>query len=153
MFGIFSNQKKVEKEAADRIGVELHRQIRAALERGGKEVESRTISFFIAGYLFGFIRAGFTIQGIPGEQAADKYVRHICDGVIPKRLYEIFERYLAALELAKSLDKKEEIEQFEVGVNVGIYDSAVFNPLSGVQANNLFKYLASQELQYELMPK
>jgi hypothetical protein len=148
MFGLFDKQKKAEKEAANRIGIELHKQIKTALEHGGSEAENRTVSTFMAGYLYGFIRISFTTQGIPGEAAADKHIRYICDGVIPKRLYEIFERQLAALELAKSLDKNDEIEQFEVGVEVGAYDAGIFGPFSNVQANNLTNFLLGKEVEY-----
>ncbi len=147
MFGLFK-QHKAEKEAANRIGVELHRQLKEALTGGGKEAEQRVASFFVVGYLHGFVTIGFSTQGISGEQAADKYLRYICDGVMPNKLYEIFERLLSALELAKSLGKNEEIEQFELGFEVGVFDAGALNYSTNLQANNLTTYLIGKEVEY-----
>ena len=43
----------------------------------------------------------FTITGVSGERAVNKYIRQILDGVLPNKLYEIFNGQLAALEVAK----------------------------------------------------
>lgn len=152
MFG-FLKQRKVEKDAANKIGVEIHRQIMSAFQIDETTTGDRIPTFFTIGYIFGFIRIGFTTLGLDGEQATNKWTRHICDGVLPGRLYEIFERLLAAMELAKSLNKEDEIKQFEVGVEVGIFDASALGYFSDTTANNLTKYLVGEEVEYSSLPE
>jgi hypothetical protein len=147
MFGLF--KKKEHKEAANKIGIELHRQIFDALKENESEAGVRISSPFVAGYLYGFVRIGFGALGYDGEKVSEKYFKYICNGILPKKLYEIFERQLAALELAKDLGREEEGEMFELGVEVGVYDSGSLNTFSSEIAENLYKYLTGQELQYK----
>ena len=152
MFG-FLKERKAEKDAADKIGVEIHRQIMSAFQRNEAITGTRIPSFFTVGYLYGFVRIGFTTLGINGEQAADKWMKHICDGVLPGRLWESFGRLLAALELAKSLNKEDEIKLFEVGIEAGAFDAGAFNPFSNTKASNLAKYLVGDDIEYSPLPE
>lgn len=151
MFGLFG--KKEHKEAANRIGVEIHRQLIEALQTDELSASNNLSSAFTAGYLTGFIWFGFTSQGYEGEKLLNKYTKHIFNGVLPGKLYDIFNKQYAALELAKQLGKTDEIELYEKAIQVGVYDSGVFNVFNHNEANNLFNYLTNQELQYEEMPE
>ena len=149
MLGFFG--KKEHKELADRIGVEIHRQLFEALKVNETDAGVRLSSVFIVGYLYGFISFSFSVRGYDGEKLSDKYTKHICNGVLPGKLYDIFMKQLAALEIAKELGKQEEVELFEQGAEVGAYDSGVFKPLVQNEANNMFNYLTNNELSYEKM--
>lgn len=65
MFGLFG--KKEHKEAADRIGVEIHRQLFGALQADEESAKKNLSSAFTTGYLTGFIWFGFTAQGYEGN--------------------------------------------------------------------------------------
>lgn len=127
------------------------------------------------------MRLGFsTITGVIGERAADKHLRHICDGVLPKKLYEIFSRQLAALEIARQMqdqNKKitgsnispaEAITLFETGGEAGAADGSCFMPLGPIyehklrgmnlpattsKPDNLRRYLTGQDLNYRLLQR
>lgn len=160
----FLRERKAERDACTKIGVELHRQIRQAFESNESETGIRLRSFFTVGYLYSFVRIGFVTLGINGEQATDKHLKYICDGVIPKRLYDIFSRMLASLELAKSMDNKtkvipgsditppEAITQFEIGMAAGAFDADCFRSLSDRKTDNLKKYLLGEKLEYSPLP-
>ena len=152
MFGLFGRSKE-EKNAANRIGVKLHRQILEALQKDEQEASKKLSSPFSVGYLYGFIRLGFTHQGMEGERLADKYLKHICNGILPGKLYDIFQRQFAAIELAKDLGKNDEIEQFGIGVEAGAYDAEVFNIFITNETQNLTKYLTNEEIEYKPLPK
>ena len=151
MFGIFG--KKEHKDAANRIGVEIHRQLIEALQTDELSASNNLSSAFTAGYLTGFIWFGFTAQGYEGEELLNKYTKHICNSVLPGKLYEIFNKQYAALEIAKQLGKTDEIELYEKAIQVGVYDSGVFSLFNHNEANNFFNYLTNQGLQYEEMPE
>ncbi len=140
MFNLFGN--KEHKKAANIIGVEIHRQLFGALKVNEGVTNARLTSPFITGYLYGFIRFGFNMQGYQGEALAEKYIKHICDGVLPNRLHEIFQRKLTILESAS----KSEVEKFEKGVEVGVYDSGAFNDFTDFEANNMYKFLVKEKL-------
>lgn len=148
---------RVERVARTRIGVELHRQIKEAFNLNEEQTSVRLQTSFCVGYIYGFVRIGFaTITGISGERATDKHLRHICDGVLPGKLYEIFSRQLAALEIARQMEDQDKkipgmqvsptdlIGLFEAGGEAGFSDAGCFASLSGQRANNLTKYLVGE---------
>lgn len=151
MFGLFGNKEL--KDAIRRIGVAIHRQIFDALATNEPEAGMRVSSFFTTGYLYGFIRLGFTHQGYDGEELADKYFRRICNGVLPGRLYDIVQKHFAALDLAKELGRDGEITLFETGIEAGAYDAGAFDVVSPVGARNLFKFLINEDLDYNPLPE
>ena len=149
---MFGFRKKEHKEAANRIGVEIHRQLFEALKVNETVASEGVSSPFITGYLYGFIYLSFTQQGYEGYKLVGKYIKYICNGVLPGELYDIFEKQLTALEIAKELGKGDVIKLFEKGCDVGVYDSHMFDVFVFDEANNMFKYLTGQELEYEPMP-
>lgn len=153
MFG-FLKRRKAERDARDKIGIELHRQIKEAFEQNEQETSVRLSTFFTAGYTYGFVRIGFAhITGVSGECATDKHIRHICDGVMPNKLYEILDQKLKELEIARRTDGKipgskvsrsEAIKLFEIGAEMGMSDTECFNYFFGSKANNLTKFLVGE---------
>lgn len=167
---------RLEREARKRIGIELHRQVKEAFELDEAGTSRRLQTSFCVGYIYYFVRLGFsTITGVVGERAADKHLRHICDGVLPKKLYEIFSRQLSALEVARGMqdqNKKiigfdispaEVIKLFETGGEAGAADGTCFMPLGPIiehklsgmnlppttsKPDNLKRYLTGQELNH-----
>jgi len=94
----FFKRRKAELDTRTKIGVELHRQIKEAFDQNEMETSARLMTFFTAGYVYGFVRIGFfTLTGVRGEQATDKHIRRICDGVLPNKLWENLDRKLSAL--------------------------------------------------------
>ncbi len=175
----FITRWKVEREARERIGTELHRQIKEAFDLNEAETSARLQTSFCVGYIYWFVRLGFsTITGVVGERATDKHLRHICDGVLPGKLYEIFNRQLAALEVARQMGDQERerklkgtaispaeaIKLYEIGSEAGAADGSCFMPLgffyehklhglnlpaTTSKPDNLKRYLTDQQLSYK----
>lgn len=142
----FLKRRRFEREARTRIGVQLHRQIKEAFDLNEREASARLQTSFIT--------------GVSEERATERHLRHICDGVLHNKLYEILIRQLAALEVAQSMsdqDSKipgsgispaESSRLFEIGRKAGFSDPACFIPFHGKAANNLKKYLLGDELDH-----
>lgn len=108
---------------------------------------------FTPGYIYWFVRMGFSVQGIDGGKVIDKQLRLVCDGVIPDKLYDIFQRQLAALKVAQSMDDQTRpirgtnmnpsqlTALFELGVKVGSYDATYLSS----KPINFKKYLLGQQ--------
>ena len=156
MLGFFK-RRRIEREACTKIGLELHRQIKEAFEVNEQQTAQRLHTSFIAGYFYYFVRMGFfTITGIPGERAADKYLRQIFDGVLPNKLYEIFNGQLAALEVASSMeDQNRKIrgtqispsdakQLFEAGAKFGMSDGTCLSSIYSSGPNSLKQYLIGE---------
>ena len=126
----------------------LHRQLLEALRKDEQTAGTRLSTPFIAGYLYAFIRVGFVHQGFDGD-LIDKYLKRICNNVLPYRLYEIFNKQLAMLELAKQLGKLKVEKEFEMGTDVGAYDAGIFGLLYKVEATNMYYYLTNGQLDYK----
>ena len=147
MFGF----KKKYKEQADKIGFALHEQILGALQENEKLAGVKMQSPFFVGYISYFVSTGFIAQGVPSEQL-DKYLKYICDGVLPGRLWKIYRSQLKATEQVQALGG-EPLEDFEKGADVGMWDG--FNLITwdeSASRTNLKSYLLGQELDY-LEPK
>ena len=153
----FFKRRKAELDARTKIGVELHRQIKEAFDKNELETSTRLMTFFTAGYVYGFVRIGFfTLTGVSGEQATDKHIRRICDGVLPNKLWENLDRKLAALEIAKGMDDQhkklrdsdltpaEAIKSFEDGTKIGVHDASFSETFRGNWAHNLKRYLVGE---------
>lgn len=153
----FFKRRRAELDARTKIGVELHRQIKEAFDQNEQETSTRLMTFFTAGYVYGFVRIGFfTLTGVSGEQATDKHIRRICDGVLPNKLWENLDRKLAALEIAKGMDEPhkklrdsdlmpaEAIKSFEDGTKIGVHDASFSETFRGNWAHNLKRYLVGE---------
>lgn len=156
LFG-FLKRRRAIAAASTKIGVALHRQIKEALDEDESRTGENLSTAFVVGYIHWFVRLGFSTQGIDAERLIDKELRVICNGVMPSgKLYEIFERQLAALEIAKGLKDQNRVvvgkswtpaqmlKLFETGSEVGLWDGTCIR----AQPNNLKRYLLGQEMQY-----
>lgn len=153
----FFRRRRAELDARTKIGVELHRQIKEAFEQDELATSTRLMTFFTAGYVYGFVRIGFfTLTGVSGEAATDKHIRHICDGVLPNKLWGSLDRKLAALAIAKGMDNQhkklldsdltpaEAIKSFEDGTKIGFHDASFSETFRGNWAHKLTEYLVGE---------
>ncbi len=153
MFSYFKKRRAI-LEARETIGVELHRQIWAAMNRSELKTSERLSTAFIPGYVYWFVRMGFSSQGMDGGSLVDKHLPIVCDGVIPLKLHTIFQSQLAALEVAHEIkDQFNPIRGtttsparlkalFEKGVEMGVLDGSSLSS----RPDNLRKYLMCEQL-------
>ena len=154
MFG-FLKKRKAINDARNVIGVELHRQIKEALSQNEAMATQKLSTVFTPGYVYWFVRMGFSSQGIDGGQVIDKQLPIVCDGVIPGKLNDIVQRQLAALDVAQSMEDQTKpicgtsmspsqlTELFELGLKAGSYDATCLSS----HPINFKKYLLGQQLQ------
>lgn len=162
MLGLFIKGKR-DKEIANQIGAEIHSQIAEAFEIDEAGTGERLTKSFTAGYIDTFVSFAFLLyletenpsykNHDASQRLRSKYIKHICDGVMPRKLYEIVTRQKTAVELTGSIDtgavtnsdSKEfvldTIESFKAGAIISI-----------PSARNLTRFLTSQELKFEEMP-
>ena len=152
----FLKRRRAELDARTTIGIELHRQLKEAFDQNEMETSSHLLTFFTAGYLYGFVRLGFfTLTGVSGEEATDKHMRRICDGVLPNKLWDDLNRKLEALNIAVGMDDQqktirrgsgltpaESIKLFEDGTKIGGHDASY--TFRGTRAQNLKRYLVGE---------
>jgi hypothetical protein len=151
----FLKKSKLAGEARVRIGTELHRQLKEAMEADQSSTTNRLQTSFVAGYVTSFITAGFIAQlGAAGAEEGTKYFRRICDGVLPKTLYEILQRQLAAVQLAEQLppnpsrksvglqlSPEDMVRQFRSGEQAGATDAEFFSKSNASAPNRLKVFL------------
>lgn len=140
MFAFFRNRRK-ELDASNQIGKRLHSQVYAAMQENAGSASDRLQGPFATGYVYMFIRMSYLEFGIDGETATDRRLKHILEGIIPGRLHDIFQRQLAAVELAKKLGKEEVTKSFESGLQCGASDATHTEPRTGEGPRNLYKHL------------
>jgi hypothetical protein len=154
----YLKRRRAELAARTKIGIELKRQIKEAFDQNELETSTRLMTFFTAGYIYGFVRIGFfTLTGVSGEEATDKHIRRICDGVLPGKLWDDLARKLEALELARGMDDQQKtirrgssltpaegIKLFEDGTKIGLHDASYSETFRGNWAHNLKRYLVGE---------
>lgn len=160
MFDFFKNRKAL-RDARTEIGVVLHRQIRDAIRQDEHSASEKLSTSFSVGYISWIIKAGFSWRGFDDDSILEKHLKHICDGVIPNRLYDIFQRQLDALEIAHGMKDQaskikgtnvspaEVVELFELGSEVGLYDGMHLSE----HTCNFKNYLLGQPLIYKSVRK
>ena len=153
MFGFFKARKAIS-DARNVVGTELHRQLAEALEQNESLATQKLSTAFTPGYIYWFVRLGFSVQGVDGGKIVDDQLRQVCDGVLPGKLYKIFESQLAALQVAKSMSNqaapipgtkvspKQLVELFELGTLAAVHDARVLSS----RPSNFKKYLLGQQV-------
>jgi len=124
MFGVSK-----EKKLATKIGKYLHFQIREALVWNGEEAGVRAVDMFTSAYIYSFIQSVAKVNGFDQEKYVDKFLKHICNGVMPRRLYEAVTRNAAALDISEGLERESVLrarEQFKNGVRAARADTNRF---------------------------
>ena len=146
MFGFFG--KKYKKQE-DIIGEALHAQIYGAMKENSTLANKNLNSSFFVGYLYTYTTVGFSVQGVNGNEA-ENYYEYICNNIIPKTLWEIFNNQLTVIEHSKELSIDKPTKDFELGGNVGMWDAANLIDWDGNKSRtNLKSYLLDQNLNYE----
>jgi len=139
---LFDKGRKYRK-LADRIGNEIHRQLTKAFNERPLLFENAREIAFTAGYLKSFTFVAFSEIGCKDLDVHLKQIRYFCNGVLPDRLWEVFQRGEALNELSESGDREEFIrarEDYELGVNAGIHDGGEFIDTDS-PANNFMNFL------------
>ena len=139
---------KKYKDQADKIGHALHEQIFGVIKENEALASQKLQSPFFVGYLAYFISTGFITQGVPSNQT-DKYMKYVCNGIMPRRLWEIFQKQMKIVEASQAAKRENETKEFEIGAEAGMWDGS--NLISWdrrASKTNLKAYLLSQELEY-----
>lgn len=166
MFKYIKNRRK-EAQIRYFLGVELHRQITTAVNCGGHAATERLQTCFVVGYIFYFVSTGFMEEGFMSDNVTDKHLQHICDGILPKKLYAMLQKQLSAYEISQDIaqsiggpDNKipgtttspaEQKNQFDLGCEVGIWDSQLLS--NAGEPSNLLHYLLGESMMYRPMIK
>ena len=125
---LFGKERKYRK-FADRIENEIHGQLTKAFNERPLLFENAREIAFTAGYLKSFTFVAFSKIGCKDLDVHLKQIRYFCNGVLPDRLWDVFQRGEALNELSKSGDREEFIrarKDYELGVKAGIYDGGEF---------------------------
>lgn len=146
--------RKKHKKEARLIGENLHHQIYTALKVNTELADSNLRSDFVVGYLYYFVASGFAAQGIPAS-TVDKYLKFILDGVLPGKLWALFNSQLGLIELEKqrlAKDGADDDEQslFSIGGKAGMSDGLNLVSWDRVTTrDNLRAYLLGEDLDYK----
>ena len=142
MFG----KKRKFRKVADRIGEVVHLQILQSFEKKEGILGSSNEMVFVSGYLQTFVYVGLSDIGCRDLSVHSKYIKHICNGVLPNRLWDIYQRGEALSELSQSGERQEFIEArkvYELSKDAGISDAHEFF-YNGTPPKNLANYLIGQ---------
>ena len=154
LFFVYVCRKKYKKEA-DIIGVKIHEQIFSALSENEGLASERLNSPFVVGYLYTFTTMAFidlipsSTRTEPADKIMGKHIKYICNGVLPAKLWKIFNSQMKLIEESKRLSINKPTENFELGGNVGMWDGANITNWDGdLSRTNLKSYLLDKKLKY-----
>ena len=139
---LFGKGRK-HRKLADRIGNEIHRQLTKAFSKRPLLFENVREIAFTAGYLKSFTFVAFSEIGCKDLDVHLQQIRYFCNGVLPNRLWDVFQRGEALNELSQSSNREEFIrarEDYELGVKAGINDGGEFIDTDS-PPNNFMKFL------------
>ena len=125
MFG-FSKEEKLSTE----IGQFLHRNIVEALRENEAIAGERVMDMFTSAYIYSFITSLAEHREFDGEKFREKNLKTICNGVLPRKLYESIVRNSAAIELVEDLNNalaKEQKTLFRQGIEKGGSDALTYH--------------------------
>lgn len=157
MFSFFKKRREIQ-DARTKIGIDLHRQIRAALMSDDSGATKKLSSSFTVGYIYSFVRDSFFSLGMDASDSLESHIKFICNGVIPGKLYKIYSNQGAALALAREMkDQNREIlnsgvspaevtKLFALGARSGSYD-APFVSIQSTPPDNLRRFLLNESLK------
>jgi hypothetical protein len=87
------SNKKPEKVVAKEIGEQLHACIITAFSMNENETGKRLNVPFTSEYIIEYVKEYFSSKGYDGEGCRIEYLREICEGVLPGKLYKIVSKY------------------------------------------------------------
>lgn len=140
MFGLFGNS---DKKLIDPIGEQVHRQVTESLERHGDVMRSPDEMMWVSGYIYGLVEDALELNGNnkKDEERILKSVRHLCNGVLPGKLWDIFQKSYAFAHNVESGG-----EPYQGGYKLSKEDSKIMR--SGGKAGKLTGFF---KFQYEEM--
>jgi hypothetical protein len=144
MFEMFGRERQYRR-VADRIGKEVHRQLRQALKEKATVFETPAEMAFTAGYLKSFTFVGFSEIGCQDIDTNMEYIKYFCNGVLPGCLWDIVQRGEALNTLSQEGNRDEFVktrQSYKIGVDAGISDGGNFFD-NGVEPKN-FEYFLSK---------
>ena len=145
MFGKSTKYKK----AANALGPHVHKQIVSALEARDDVFSTPDEMAFVAGYLGMLMWVTLDKQGCKDWDVQASMLKHVCNGVIPGRLWDIVERG-EALGSPFFGDAKPEYksaqEAYKLGSECGTYDSIKLDD-AGFVPQNLRRYLVGEAVE------
>ena len=145
MFG----KKREYRKLSDRIGQEIHRQLRQALKEKPSLLGTASEMAFTAGYLKSFTLVGFSAIGCPDIDTHMEFIKHFCNGVLPSRLWDVVQRGEALNSLSQDGEREEfkrTRESYALGAEAGISDGGEFFD-NGVQPNKFGYFLIKGSIE------
>ncbi len=146
MFG-FGTKRKLRK-IADSIGVLIHQQLRRVLTESENTFSTPEEIAFTSGYLSAYVWNVFDRCGCKDIDVQNEHIKYLCDGVLPGRLWDVFQRGKAIKELAEGETKEEyarTCEAYEIGERAGLKDASE-EYCNRVPPQNLANYLLGRDL-------
>ena len=143
-----SGKNRQYRELTDKLGIEVHRQLRDVLLSATSFQFTAYHLAFTAGYLQSFVSVAFWAEGCSDTSIQQRHLKHLCDGAFPGRLWDIYQRGQALFQLAKDGDRPEFIETIrnrDAGIEAGKRD-AVQLLHQHDQPHNLARYLLGHAL-------
>ena len=157
MFGLFGLSKELKEIADGIIGPKMHEQIHGALLDNEPIASQRLTSCFVISYFIGFTITTYQNCGFNGQESLNKAAKHILDGVIPKRLDQLFDLHTAKAKLAVDLERRggeaaEFMDEWRLGAKVGRFDAdndLAFGLSRFLVGDDLGEFLDSQPAERE----
>lgn len=144
MFGFGGNREL--KELADKIGRLFHHQLTEAMMLKDEVFNNPDEIAFTSGYLKAYFHQMFTHHGNADHHLEAKLFKKTCNGVIPKRLWEIYVKGEELGQLAE-MSNIEQIQRtghaYERGIIAGVEDADETH-IQGTIPNQLAKFLSGK---------
>jgi len=157
MFGFLKRRK-----IATAVENTLHQIVHDALTSENRIAKDRISSTITSSYICAYISKTFERHGYDGEKYLGKYLRRVCDGVIPNKLYDTVSANFTEYALCKSglsgSEKRlgELKKQTDAGIQLAESDVALDNSLkhrNEAHTNNLAFYLSGRLDEEKLFPE
>lgn len=128
MFGLFGIPKELKMIASNIIAPSIHEQIYGALADNEPVASKRLTECFVISYFIGYCVTTFQSHGFNGQESLSKTAKFILDGIIPRRLDELFDLHTAKAKLAKDLESRggefaEFMTLWRKGAEIGRFDA------------------------------
>jgi hypothetical protein len=145
MFG----KKRKFRKAADSMGVLIHKQIMEALNERGQLSGTHVEMAFISGYLTQFAWIVFDNLGCRDIGIQNENIKHMCDGVLPGKLWDMFQKGQGLYHLSKGQETEERTQvkkAYELGGDAGNND-AIDCADNNIVPANLSNYLRGNPVE------
>jgi len=137
---------KEYRKTVKSLGTILHAQIGEAAAQCGDIITTPYEVAFTSGYLRGFIWDALDRRGCYDAELILKIIKHVCDGILPRKLWDIFERGEAINEISQDSNRDEltlSRDAYNFGLKIGKNDAAQAD-IDELVPVNLTKYLVGE---------